>query len=134
MLSPSPMTRRSSRSSGKTCAMTAANVPEGLGRRLAWSGLIFVGLSLVALAVAPQYPAIDASTAELAEFYGERNKVLAGASIDALATVFFVGFLGALRSALRSAEGEAAPFSAVAVVAGTIVAAGLFIEEDLNAA
>jgi hypothetical protein len=113
--------------------MAAANVPEALGHRLAWSGLIFVGLSVVALAVAPEYPASDASTTELADFYGERNRALAGASIEALATAFFVGFLGALRSALRSAEGESGPFSAVAVIAGSVVAAGLLIEEALNA-
>ena len=41
-----------------------------------------------------------------------------------LATFFLVAFLGALRGALRAAEGETAPLSATAVIAGSVAAAG----------
>jgi hypothetical protein len=41
-----------------------------------------------------------------------------------LASFFLVGFLGALRAELRSAEGETSPFSATAVIGGSAAAAG----------
>jgi hypothetical protein len=40
-----------------------------------------------------------------------------------LAAFFLIAFMGALRAALRAVEGETAPFSATAVIAGSVAAA-----------
>ena len=47
-----------------------------------------------------------------------------GAPLGGAAVALLVVFLGALRATLRRREGEAGPFSAVAVIAGSVVAAG----------
>ena len=82
--------------------MAAANRPARLENRLGWSGLGYVVLAAASEAVD------DRSVAQ----------ALDGAAIGCL-----VVFLGALRAALRRREGEAGALSAVAVIAGSVVAA-----------
>jgi hypothetical protein len=51
-----------------------------------------------------------------------------------LASFFLVGFVGVLRAELRGAEGETAPLSAAAVIAGSAAVAGYAVFAGLYAA
>lgn len=56
--------------------------------------------------------------------------VLAVAELEVPAAAALACFLGGLRAALRSFEGETAPLSATAVIAGSAVVALLVLDED----
>jgi hypothetical protein len=127
------MTRRSSRSSGKTCAIAAANVPEALERRLAWSGVVYLLLAAASFAFTGPYPGPDEQASELADFYSERNRLLASMVFAGLALSSFIVFLGALRAALRREEGEAGVLSAIATISGSVYVAVALVEHALRA-
>jgi hypothetical protein len=55
------------------------------------------------------------------------NLVLGGAAV-----AVFISFLGALRATLRREEGEAGALSATAVIAGSVVAAGVLVDLGLE--
>jgi hypothetical protein len=76
-------------------------VIEGVERLLPAGGVVFAALLAAAAIVR------DADT---------------DAYLLGLSSVFLVAFLGALRAALRASEGETAPLSATAGIAGSVVA------------
>jgi hypothetical protein len=55
------------------------------------------------------------------------ESILGGAAV-----ALFVVFLGALRARLREREGEAGALSATAVIAGSVVAAGVLVDVGLE--
>jgi hypothetical protein len=55
------------------------------------------------------------------------DQVVGGAAV-----ALFVVFLGALRATLRAKEGEAGALSAIAVIGGSVVAAGLLVDVALE--
>jgi hypothetical protein len=54
--------------------------------------------------------------------------------LSAAGVAAFIVFLGALRATLRRAEGEAGALSALAVIAGSVLAAAGFVETALHGA
>jgi hypothetical protein len=55
------------------------------------------------------------------------DQVVGGAAV-----ALFIVFLGALRATLRAREGEAGALSAIAVIAGSVVAAGVLVDIALE--
>lgn len=55
------------------------------------------------------------------------DQVVGGAAV-----ALFIVFLGALRATLRAKEGEAGALSAIAVIGGSVVAAGLLVDIALE--
>jgi len=93
------------------------------------TGIVFVVLTVVAGATA------GLGTQDAAVFFVEsRDRVLASSYLFGLSMVFFMWFLGSLRSNLRRAEGGSGRLSAVAFGGGLLTVAALFISGALNAA
>jgi hypothetical protein len=96
----------------------------------AGTGIVFVVLSVVAAIIAQPTGGQDA-----AEYFVERrSQVLVSSYLFGLAVVFFVWFLGSLRSQLRQAEGTTGRLSAVAFAGGILTASTLFFQGTLNIA
>lgn len=91
------------------------------------TGIVFVVLGIIALAIVQAPPQPDASTDDVVAYFSEnRDAILAQEYLFAVAGIFFLWFLGSLRSQLRRAEGGTGRLSAVAFAGGiaTYVAFG----------
>jgi len=93
------------------------------------TGVAFFVLTLISFAVAGDPPDLDASGAEVIEFYeDEEGKQIFSAVLAGWAAVFFVFFAGTLRRVLRRAEGtDGGGLSATAFAGGIIFAVGIAI-------
>jgi hypothetical protein len=87
-------------------------------------------LSVVAAIIAGPTGGQDAAE----YFVVRRSQVLVSSYLFGLAVVFFVWFLGSLRSQLRQAEGTTGRLSAVAFAGGILTASTLFFQGTLNIA
>src|SRR5881275_3345645 len=101
-------------------------VADAKGRRWdAATGIGFAIFSIVALALPGTPPKADDPTSKIASFLGDhRKEVLVGNFLFGIAAIFFVWWLGTLRSYLRSAEGGEGRLSAAAFgggVAGVVL-------------
>ncbi len=99
-----------------------------LFRAGASGGIIFVLMQMVAqgmIQVGGVEPSFTAAATEISDFFASRDPVLVqiGDYISALSFVAFIWFLGALRSALRDAEGDSGWLADVAFGCGLISSA-----------
>ncbi|MGH2686031.1 MAG: hypothetical protein ACRDJP_11255 [Actinomycetota bacterium] len=93
--------------------------PERWERLGAATGIVFAVVAAVGLFIAPLPPDPGAPASEIAGYFTEnRDRVLIQVWTLGLAGVFFLWFLGSLRSYLRAAEGEPGRLSAVVFGAG----------------
>jgi hypothetical protein len=91
------------------------------------TGAVSVLLFIVAFAIFPAPPDVDAPAAEVHAYYiDERGGIQASLVLLIAALFFFIWFLGSLRSALRSAEGGTGRVSAIAFAGGVVSAGALF--------
>ena len=104
-------------------------------RVAAATGIAFVVLGIIALVVVPQSPQPDASSAEVAAYFTDnRSGILAQTYLFAVAGIFFLWFLGSLRSQLRRAEGGTGRLSAVAFAGGIATFAAFGTGSGISAA
>jgi hypothetical protein len=101
-------------------------VADARGRRWdAAAGIGFVVLAFVGFGLPGAPPKADDSAAKIAKFFvDKRDELLTGDVLLLLAGVFFLWFLGALRSYLRAAEGGEGRLSSAAFgggVAGVVL-------------
>ena len=83
------------------------------------TGIVFAIVAAIGLLLAPLPPPPGASGEEITSYFIEnRGRVLAQVWVLGLAGVFFLWFLGSLRSFLRAGEGEHGRLSAVAFGGG----------------
>jgi hypothetical protein len=104
-------------------------------RVAAATGIAFVVLGIIALVVVPQPPQPDASSGEVAAYFTDnRSGILAQTYLFAVAGLFFLWFLGSLRSHLRRAEGGTGRLSAVAFAGGIATFAAFGTGSGISAA
>lgn len=97
------------------------------------TGVVFVVLVVIGVIVGGEPPDVDEPGTEVIAFYDENEgEQQFAAGLLLWAAVFFLFFVGALRSVLRSAEGARGTLSAVAFGGGVIVAIGLGLFATLN--
>ena len=107
-------------------------------RRWRWGGVAFVALMVawVITIIAIDPAAFDSTDEEIRAFFdpesGDSGAVVVGGVILGLAIVAFLGFLGALRSILRRAEGGTGRLSAVAFGGGILVAGVLLLLNSIT--
>jgi hypothetical protein len=90
------------------------------------AGLLFLAMMIAGLALSGEGPDPDEGAAAAVDHWrGDDAKLVTGAILVALAGVPLVWFAGALRSALRGAEGGTGRLSAVAFAGAAILAVGL---------
>jgi hypothetical protein len=103
-------------------------------RYAASAGILSVLLIIVAFLVQPKPPSSDAAPEEVLRYVVDHQnalhviQLLVGAAI-----FFFVWFIGALRSALATAEGDRGRLANTAYGGGLIAAAALFVSFGLSA-
>ncbi len=108
-------------------------VADSKGRRLdAATGIVAMALFVVGFLLPGAPPKADDSVQKITSFLiDHRGEILAGNAIAALAGVFFLWWLGSLRSYLRAGEGGEGRLSAAAfgggIVGLTLTVAGLAI-------
>src|SRR5436309_15261920 len=95
-------------------------VADAKGRRWdAATGIGFAIFSIVALALPGTPPKADDPTSKIASFLGDhRKEVLVGNFLFGIAAIFFIWWVGTLRSYLRSGEGGEGRLSAAAFGGG----------------
>lgn len=100
----------------------STGVADEKGRALdAATGVVFAVLAVVSFALPGAPPKADASTEKLVSFFhGHRGDVLAADFLLGLAALFFLWFLGSLRSYLRAGEGGAGRVSSAAFGGGAV--------------
>ncbi|GAA2912360.1 hypothetical protein GCM10010517_78910 [Streptosporangium fragile] len=87
------------------------------------SGLAAAMLLVVAFVVAPGAPGLDARTAAVVGYLGDRRAgILTASLLVTLAAVAFLWFVAHLRHVLQRAEGGAEAFSPVVLVSGVSLA------------
>ncbi len=93
------------------------------------TGAAFVVLSVVSFTIAGDVPADDAPGNEVISFYADNeSSQMISTLLGVLATLFFLFFVGRLRSALREREvGTTGELSAVAFAGGVVAAVGMLI-------
>jgi hypothetical protein len=100
-----------------------------IARLVPATGILFVILVVVAAILTSDAPGGDSSTAEIAEYYGDEDatgREVASMFLIGAAGFCFLSFLGSLRGALASAEGEPARLTTAATAAGaTFIALAL---------
>jgi hypothetical protein len=99
-------------------------------RLAAATGIVFVVLSLAAFIIGGQ-----PGDQDVVEFMvGNRRPLLTQAYLFGLSTVFFIWFLGSVRSHLRLSEGGTGRLSAVAFAGGITVVTLLLLSGTVNTA
>lgn len=92
------------------------------------TGAVFFVLFVLTFILSGEAPGADESGEEIISFFSEDESKHSIASIvGALAAVFFLFFVGSLRSVLRPAEGGPGTLSAVAFGGGVVAATGMLI-------
>lgn len=105
-------------------------------RRAAIGGIVFVVLWIVSAILTSGAPDAGSSNADIASYYadgGERGKLSGAGYALAFGGIFFLWFLGSLRTLLRRAEGEPARLSALAFGGGVAMIAMFFVGSALKA-
>ncbi|MGH2691334.1 MAG: hypothetical protein ACRDHM_02415 [Actinomycetota bacterium] len=93
-------------------------------RLAAATGIVFVAMGVAAFLIGGQPPKADDSAEKVVAYFTEdRNALLTSSYLFGLAGVFFLWFLGSLRSHLRRAEGDSGRLSAVVFGAGLLTGA-----------
>jgi hypothetical protein len=98
---------------------------------VAYAGLLFSALFLVAWLLVRDSPSFDATDAQLADYYADPDKrraaILAGLYVIPLAGIAFIWFMSALRDRyMRTVRGENVILSTAHVVSGSLVVVSLF--------
>jgi hypothetical protein len=97
------------------------------------AGVAFVVLVVASILIGGETPSSDDPTAKvIAEWARDDSEQIWAAAISALAAVFFVWFLGSLRTTLRAGEGGTGRLSAIAFGGGLIIAAGAGVDSSLQ--
>jgi hypothetical protein len=98
------------------------SVADARGRRLdAATGLVFAVLFVVAFLMPGAPPKANDSTQKIISFFTEnRGAILASGYVLGVGAVFFLWFLGTLRSYLRAAEGGEGRLSSAAFGGGLV--------------
>jgi hypothetical protein len=98
------------------------------------TGALFVVLLIVGFMVGGEPPDVtDDSTAKIVDFYTDnKNAVIVGAVLAAIAGTLFVFFGGYLRQVLLEAEGPGGILSSVAFAGMIIFAAGIAIDSTIS--
>ncbi len=92
------------------------------------TGVVFFILFAVGFIVAGETLSADEPGEEVISYFSANDsKLMLAALLGAIATIFFLFFVGGLRSTLRSAEGGAGTFSAIAFAGGVVAATGMLI-------
>jgi hypothetical protein len=90
------------------------------------TGVVFVALAVIAFIISGETPDVDDSPVKILAFYIKHDTEQIWASaLLAWGAVFFLFFLGVLRTALRAAEGGFARLSTVAFGGGIVLAIGM---------
>lgn len=104
-------------------------------RLAAATGIVFVVLGVIALVVGGQAPRPDDPDQEIVSYFVDnRSGLLLQAYLFGLASIFFLWFIGSLRSHLRRAEEETGRLSAVAFGGGVATLAIVLVGISLSAA
>ena len=101
------------------------------GSRVAYAGLLFSALFLVAWLLLRDSPSFDATDAQLTDYYADTDRrraaILAGLYVIPLAGIAFIWFMSALRDRyMRTVHGENVILSTAHVVSGSLVVVSLF--------
>jgi hypothetical protein len=90
------------------------------------TGVAFVILAVVSFIVSGETPDLDDSPQKILDFYNDNDtEQIFAAAFLGWGTLFFLFFLGVLRSVLHAAEGGIARLSAVAFGGGLLLAFGM---------
>ena len=101
------------------------------GSRVAYAGLLFSALFLIAWFIVRDSPSFDATDAQLIDYYGDPDRrlmvTIAGLYVIPLAGIAFIWFMAALRDRyVRTVRSEHVILSTAHVVSGALVVASLF--------
>jgi hypothetical protein len=107
-------------------------LPGVRGSRVAFAGLLFAVLFLLAWWLLRESPSFDANDDQLLAYYGNpdrrRDSMIAGLYVIPFAGIAFIWFMAALRDRyVRSATREHTILSTAHVVAGALVVVSLFM-------
>lgn len=100
------------------------------------AGIIWIVLLIVSFVIIGEAPEIeDSSAEEIAAYFTEnRDSIVAGVLVQALALVALLYFAGYLRRVLRSAEGEGGVLATVALAGAVVLAVGAALDATISAA
>lgn len=100
------------------------------------TGIVFVALIIAGGAIVGETPdATEDSAEEVLSFYADDDDtIFIGAALFGLAGVFLLFYAGALRKALRDAEGAGGTLSAVALGGAVVLAVGIAAQSALTIA
>jgi hypothetical protein len=104
-------------------------------RVAAATGIAFVVLGIIALVIVPQAPQLDASAEEVTDYFVDRSGgIQAQTYLFAVAGLFFLWFLGSVRSHLRRAERGTGRLSAIFFAGGIATFAAFGTGSGISAA
>jgi len=90
------------------------------------TGVVFVALVVIAFIISGETPDTNDSPQKILSFYNDNDsEQMFSSALLAWGTVFYLFFLGVLRSTLRAAEAGFARLSAVAFGGGVVLAFGM---------
>jgi hypothetical protein len=93
------------------------------------TGVAFIVVLIVSFIVAGEPPDADSPVREIVDHYVDnKDAIMVGTALSALAAALLVFFAGVLRSLLAAAEGAGGVLSAVAFAGAVIVAVGAAID------
>jgi hypothetical protein len=99
------------------------------------TGIIFVVLLIVAFVTTPEPPNIDSSAQELAKYYVDESGGIQVSNVFGIfAFLFFIWFLGTIRSVLSTAELATGRLSSIAFGSGLVGTVGVFVAITFTAA
>jgi hypothetical protein len=102
---------------------------ESYARYGAATGIVFALLTIIGFAIViPSPPDLDSSAKVIAAYYVDhQDAIRAGLTVAGVGLIFFLWFLGSLRSALAAAEGGTARLSSIAFASGAVAVAALIV-------
>jgi hypothetical protein len=97
------------------------------------TGVAFIVVLFIGFIVGGEPPGADDPVQEIVEHYDDnKDAVMFGALLQAIAAAFLVFFAAYLRKVLRAAEGEGGVLSAVVLVGASVVAVGASIDATIS--
>jgi hypothetical protein len=97
------------------------------------TGVLFVVLLVVGFAIAGEPPEADSDVQEIVDHYVDnKDSIMIGAVVGALAAVSLLFFASYLRGVLRSASGDASILPGLVLVGASIIAVGAGIDQTIS--
>ena len=97
------------------------------------TGVVFIVLAIVSIFVGGEPPDAEDPAAKIVEHYTDnKDSVMIGAALGAVASTFLVFFASYLRSLFRDADGRSGTLANAILAGGTIMAIGIAIDGTIS--